>query len=80
MEENWQRALRGRNYCRAFAQPGSAAAELLDAGRLYDTELGKFAQRFVPWAPLAEHSRKIAFLSLAHGSLRLRSWRDHNNG
>jgi len=58
------------------AVPGNAA-ELLDAGRLYDTELGKFAQRFVPWAPLAEHSRKIAFLSLAHGGLGLRSWRDH---
>ena len=31
----------------------------------------------MPWAPLAAHSRKLAFLSLAHGGLGLRSWRDH---
>ena len=31
----------------------------------------------MPWAPLAAHSRRLAFLSLAHGGLGLRSWRDH---
>ena len=50
------------------AVPGNAP-DLLDAGELYDTELTKFAQRFVPWAPLATHSRRLAFLSLAHGGL-----------
>jgi hypothetical protein len=58
------------------AVPGNET-ELRAVGEIYDAELGKFAQRYVPWSPLAQHSRKLAFLSLAHGGLGLRSWRDH---
>ena len=58
------------------AIPGNSLA-FKDAAELYDSELTKFAQSYVPWISLPQHSRKLAFMPLGHGGLGLRSWRDH---
>lgn len=60
------------------AIPGNSLASK-DAAELYELELMKFAQSYVPWISLPEHSRRLALMPLGH-SRSARRWRSRTHG
>ena len=60
------------------AIPGNSLTSK-DAAELYELELMKFAQSYVPWISLPEHSRRLALMPLGH-SRSARRWRSRTHG